>query len=76
MPIPAPRQKSITELILQLEDASGRWYAINMVQATCKTTEAFRTQALSWVVGCRMELQHAIRQEREAAVKQALLKGN
>jgi hypothetical protein len=76
MPVPAPRQKSIAELILQLEDASGQWYAMNYKQTTNETTEIERAQTLSWVVGCRMELQHAIKQEREAAVQQALLKGS
>ena len=77
MPIPQPRQRTLEELTLQLEDASGRWYVMNYVAPTSQYTEQQRAQALSWLVGCRMELHHFVRTAiKEAADKANQSKGN
>lgn len=71
MPIPPPRQRTLEELTLQLEDASGRWYVMNYAAASSQYTEQQRTQALSWLVGCRMELHHFVRTAIKEAANQS-----
>lgn len=58
---------TIVDLVRQLEFAAMKQHELHYMRKSSESSERERADACSWNVGCRLELLHAIGQERLAA---------